>query len=191
MSVTISSTSIANSALAKIGADRISSLDEDSKKARLCKERLPFLRVEVLGAHNWKFAKKRAALAALVSTPAFGWTAEFQRPIDWVRAYQDPQELDTCQDYIIEGDKILSNESILNIIYIFDQDNYGYWSMNAAEALSWRLAADICYGITQSKELAKTMMDGYLAFVREARFIDSVQQPPRGLSTQTYIDSRL
>lgn len=190
MSIVISNTSIANSALSKIGADRISSLDEDSKKARLCKERLPFLRVEVLAAHNWKFAKKRANLAALVSTPAFGWSYEYQIPSDYVNMVIDPTEIDTPCDYIIEGRKILADDSSLDILYIFDEDNYGNWEMLAAETLSWRLAADISYAITGSKEVAKLMMEGYGQWLKDARYSDSRQQPMRGPVTDTYITSR-
>lgn len=189
MSSSITETSIAISALTKIGSERISSIDEDSKRARLCKDRISILRNEVLEAHPWKFARKRVELAS-TGEPDYGWDFSFDLPNDYIQMVIDPEERDTLDDYIIEGRKILANEETAKIIYIFEETNYSRWSHQAAEALAWRLAADIAYAISQSKEVASLMMDGYMKFLKDARYNDSRSQPPRGPVTETFLTSR-
>ena len=76
---------IANSALRKIGADRIASLNEDNKRARLCKDAIPLLRQEVLRSHPWNFAIDRIPLAQLTTTPAGGFDFEYALPADVLR----------------------------------------------------------------------------------------------------------
>jgi hypothetical protein len=187
----ISETSICNSALIKIGADRIISIDEGSKRSIACKDRLSFCRNEVLAAHNWKFAKKRLQLAALGTTPAFGWSYEYQLPADYLNMVQDPEELDVVRDYVVEGRKLLANDNPVKILYIFEETSYGNWEFLAAEALAWRLAVDIAYLVSQSKEVAALMLQGYQMALKDARYNDSRQQPPRGLLQDTFTNSRL
>lgn len=190
MSASITETNICNSALSKIGAPRITSIDADSPAARACKERLNLLRNEVLAAHSWKFARKRAQLAT-TGTPDFGWAYYYDLPNDYINMVLDPNELDVVSDFIIEGRRILANDNPIKVLYIFEETNYSNWEYQAAEALAWRLAADIGYLVSQSKELASLMMEGYFKWVKEARYNDSRQQPPRELRTDTLLAARL
>lgn len=73
---------ICNSALIKLGDDTITSLTDDSKRARLCNAQFARLRDEVLRAHPWNFAIRRASLAKLSQAPAFEFAAAFRLPED-------------------------------------------------------------------------------------------------------------
>ena len=65
-------TGLCNSALAKIGAARITALDEGSKNANLCAELYERSRDDLLRAHSWNFATARAKLAKKGAAPTFG-----------------------------------------------------------------------------------------------------------------------
>ena len=76
---------ICNSALAKVGATRISSLDDDKKQARLCKELYTIITQQMIESHPWNFAISRVEVAAVVAAPAFGFSYQFQVPSDCLR----------------------------------------------------------------------------------------------------------
>ena len=77
----ITDTSICNSALIKLGAERISTLDDDSKEARLCKEQYPKIREKLLRSHKWNFAIGRQQLAKSTDyTPPFKFESAFPYP---------------------------------------------------------------------------------------------------------------
>jgi len=55
---------ICNSALDELGLEPIKSLDEGSKRAKLCKRNYSIIRRKMLRAHPWNFARKRTTLEA-------------------------------------------------------------------------------------------------------------------------------
>ena len=80
-----SETDIANSALAEIGARRITSLSDDSDSVRVCKEQFNNIRDSLLESHPWNFAIKRLQLGKLATSPEFGFDNQFQLPSDCLR----------------------------------------------------------------------------------------------------------
>src|SRR5690606_5587709 len=78
-------TGICNSALAKIGAARITGLAEGSRNAGLCAELYDKCRDDLLRAHSWNFAAARAKLARAAEAPAFGPAHAYVLPADWIR----------------------------------------------------------------------------------------------------------
>ena len=85
MSLTTTETSICNSALIKIGADRINSMTETNRRAQLCNEQYSKVRDEVLRSHPWNFAITRAEFSQLTTTPSFGYNYEYSIPSDCLR----------------------------------------------------------------------------------------------------------
>src|SRR3546814_12782163 len=77
-------TGICNSALAKIGAARITALGEASRNASLCAELYDKCRDDLLRAHSWNFATARAKLARADTAPAFGPASAYALPADWI-----------------------------------------------------------------------------------------------------------
>lgn len=183
----ISEVSICNSGLIKIGAERITSLEQDTKAAKLCKERYPILRNEVLESHPWSFATKRVTLAQLAETPEFGWAYVYQLPTNYLRALQGDTEL---VEFAIEGNKLYTSESSFKLKYIFENTNPGTYTHQFAEAVAWRLAADLAYPIVNSNTLSKTMMDTFIEFLRNARFVNASSSTPQGPVVDQWIGSR-
>ena len=77
-----STVDIANFALNIIGASNISSLDENSKPARLVNQRYEGVRDAVFRSHPWNCLIRRTELAQEVDTPAFGYSKQYALPTD-------------------------------------------------------------------------------------------------------------
>ena len=74
--------SICSNALRKLGDDPITSLTEDTERARLCNAFYESSRDSLLRSHPWNFAITRATLAKLSSTPAYGFAYQYALPTD-------------------------------------------------------------------------------------------------------------
>lgn len=181
--------SISNSALAKIGAERILSLSDDSKAARLCKQQFTPIFNEVLRSHPWNFAIKRVELAKTINTPAFEFTSEFQLPNDCLRVIGT--NLLNEDQYSIEGDKVLTNTDALKIRYLSSDIQVGLVDENFAEAMSMRMAADLAYSIKQSIPLGQAWMQAFRLFVGEAKSYDAQEgNTMRKVEANEFINSR-
>lgn len=184
----VSNVSICNSALVKLGADLISALSDDTKTARLCNNRFNYLRNIVLEAHPWAFATKTVDLAE-VSDPVTEaiWSYYYQKPSDMltvVRGEDWDEVFETVDGYL--G----SESSPAKIQYIWKNTNAGTYSYLFAETLAWRIAADLAYALTQSREMAEYCMEKFEAELKKARYHDSHKKSPEGLYANTWVDAR-
>ena len=99
-------TQVCNLALAKVGDEsaQITSIpaspsEEYSKEANLCSKFYETTLREVLEATEWKWARKRAALAQNIVAPAFEWTYSFALPADCARPLKVSSTTDTQRQY--------------------------------------------------------------------------------------------
>lgn len=187
MDEVITEVSICNSALIKLGTDPISSLTENTKNARLCNARFPMLRNKVLEDHPWSFATKTVSMAPVSGVTPTDWTYAYQMPGDFLKMIRGETwdaEFDTIGGYLVSDD----NPFIIK--YIWKNTNAGLYSYSFAECLSWRIAADLAYAITNSKEVAALMIQGYDADLKAARYADSHKKSPEGPYANTWIDAR-
>jgi len=184
-----SETAIANSALMKLGAERILSLNDDTREARILKEQYEKVRDDLLRSHPWNFAIERVTLAALTTTPAFGFTYEYQVPADCLRIL----ETDTGnegEEWQKEGDKIRSDVAPMSIKYVKKVTDPNLFDANFAEVLAIKLASDVCYAITQSTTLKAALLDEYKAKIREARSFDGQEGGTRQVYARQWLNSR-
>jgi hypothetical protein len=177
---------ICNSALLKLGADRITSMSDDTKSGRACNEQYAKLRDELLGSHPWNFATARVELAQVSTTIPFGFEYAYQLPSDCLRVL----EADTDYAWKIEGRYLLSDDSAMNIKYITQVTDVSKFSPMFCEALSLRIAADLAFHISNSASLTELMMAAYEKKLREARSYDAQEGSVDTFSVTTWIDSR-
>ena len=168
---------IINSAMNMIGASNIISRTEDSKAARVANQRFDYVRDAVMRAHPWNCLVTRVALAADADTPAFDWSYQFTLPVD-------PYCLRVLRlDYLdiehrVEGRKILTDESTINLIYLARVTDPNQWDMLLIEAIAARLAADVSFTLSQSTSLTQAMHQLYESKLSEARFVDATEGTP-------------
>ncbi len=191
-----SAVDIANSALNNIGASTINSLTEDSVAARIVNQRYVFVRDAVFRSHPWNCLVRRASLAQNSTAPTWGYTYAYNLPTDpyWLRVLR-LEKLDL--DYKVEGRTIVSDEQTMKIKFIARVTDPNEYDTLLVESIAARLAADICYGITNSNALVANMVALYESKLKEARFVDATEGQPgvEGadlgvLQADTFINSR-
>jgi len=185
----ISVTKICNMALSKVGANRITSLEDGNKNAILCNEFYESTVDEVLRMHPWNCAIHRATLAALADAPDFGYAYQYTLPTTpyCLRVLQ-MEYLD--YEFKIEGRVLLTNEGTCNIIYIKRITDPTKFDSLLVEAIATRLATKLAYPITQSKTLTEQLAEEFKLVLSAARTADSQEGTVEVLDTSTWIDSR-
>jgi hypothetical protein len=74
--------SICANALRRLGDDPITSLTDDTERARLCNAFYTDARDAVLRSHPFNFSITRTTLAQLSDTPAYGYDYQYALPTD-------------------------------------------------------------------------------------------------------------
>lgn len=174
------STDIANRALTKVGAKRISDLTEDSREGCAVNSCFSALLRAELQTNLWVFALRRVQLAADTETPVFGRSFQFSLPNDFVRlAPVEPFQAGFPRDFYVENRKILTNEGgPLDFRYVSDDIDTALVDPLFAEALASRIAMEISEELTQSNAKHELLRDNYANFVRLARTQNSITGGP-------------
>lgn len=128
-----SETDLLNEALARVGADRISAIDDGSPNANHCQTMYPGTRDALLRMAHWNFATGRAALVLNVEVPLFEFQFSYKLPDDWLKmrlynggpvnttgltwSYDTGWPSQWWARYVIEDKNLLSNDSPALIVY--------------------------------------------------------------------------
>lgn len=183
---------ICNSALQKLGAKAIASLSENSVNARACVTAYDSSRLSELRNHYWNFARKRAVLAASATAPLFDRTNAFPLPADFLTLV--PPDFDrnfNDRQWQIEGNQILCDDvPPLRIIYIADITDPNLMDANFRDALSARLAIEMCEQLTQSNSKIQTCAAAYKEAINKAKRANAFQNVPADAPEDTYITAR-
>lgn len=181
----ITDVAICNSALAKVGVERILSLNDNSVPARICKEQYEKVRDELLYSHPWNFAMGRAALAPLVTPPVFEWSYQFALPADALRVVDT--DLPKPAKWHVEGRLLMCDSAAVSIKFIRKVTDASQFTPGFAEVLATKLAADISYSLVQSVQLKATLVEEYERKLRTARSFDAQES----MGDRVYADSWL
>lgn len=203
-----STVEIANRALSKLGAERITSLDDNTKGARAMVARFDFLRDAELEAHPWRFAIKLTTLPALVTAPVYGYARAFQRPADDLRPISigdyavDSRAVgvqyavqtgysNARAPYEIVGNSIFTDcAAPLEYQYVRRVTNSGEFSALFVEAFAARLAMDAAEELTQSAGKQQAAVQDYDRAMSEARRVNALYRPPQRRRPGAFITSR-
>ena len=192
---------IANRALTKIGEARILSLGDDVEAARSIDSLWDIVRDAELRIRKWKFSVSRTTLAALASTPSWGFSYEYQLPADCLRILQvndiypgvdlsDYRGSDSAE-WRVEGRKILTNISApLKIRYVSRVEDTGQWDAAFTEAFACRLAAEVVERLTQSNAKKDTAWSEYKQAISMAVRADAIESAPEPLPDSEWILGR-
>lgn len=184
---------ICNRALQKLGAKRIVSIDEDSRNARSCNIAYDPVRKALLRSHPWSCAIARASLAADSTAPSWGRANAFQLPANFIRLVDNyPEQRSNSKDWIIEGKKILTNDSApLNIRYVYDLDDPNIMDALYREAFAAQLAWELCEEITQSTSKKQELSADVRQILAEARRANAIEKMPEEAVEDTWLSVRL
>jgi len=186
--------SICSNALRKLGDDPITSLAEDTERARLCNALYEPTRDAVLRLHPWNFAITRATLTQLSTTPAYGFSYQYSLPTDpyclrvLEMEYQD--YIFKVENLATEGRILLTDESTAKILYVAKITDTNQFDSLFVDTLTAKLATDLAYPITNSVKLQEQMYKIYDLKISEARSVDGQEGFIDDLVSDTFTDFR-
>lgn len=185
-----SEVTICNSALNKLGASTILSLDDNTREAKLCKRQYPLVRNRLLRSHPWNFAIARVELAETTGDPLFEFTNSFQLPTDCLRVLGiDNNDIGDIK-FKIEGRLLLVNTTSVKIKYITNNITPSNFDSNFVEILAYDLAAEIAYPLVQSVSLAGQMKALAQEELRSTRLYDAQEGSQDELEAEEWLVSR-
>lgn len=190
--VAASEVKICNSALIKIGAETITTLSDDNKRARACNEQYQKCRDEVLAAHPWHFAMIRKTLATTANTPVWGFAYEFAIPSGILRIVST----DTDYDWKVETNAagtatvVVTDSPTMNIKAIQKVTDTTLFTPLFDEVLATRLGADLAYHLVQSSTLQAALQDTYIKMLAQARSFNAQEGTADNPDATDWLNSR-
>lgn len=189
---------ICNIALARIGNSRtINSITERTKEAYTCNLFYEAMRDAVLADNDWNFAMSRVVLADL-GDPAPGWLFRYQYPTDCARisailpkwfsgtpgALRDKPIFEVGSNEDGTARVIHTNESQATLLYVRNITDPMMFDALFADALSWRLAAEIAMPVSSNAGLGQQAMANYQQVLSAAmqRSLDESHEPEQPMS---------
>lgn len=150
---------IINKALTKLGANRIKTLNDDTLEARAANEVYDYALNSVLSETDWTFAIKRQMLKeSNGKTPPWGEGKYFILPPDLVKIVD---VMDRNIKWHREGDYIFTHASKFGLVYIAKFVDPTFYPPYFIDALVAKLAAELCYLITNSASETNNLIDLY------------------------------
>ena len=174
----VSKVSIINKALAHLGERPITSLSEGTVASTIADAIFENSVREVLFEHPWRFAHKRAVLAATGTTPAFEWTHEFELPNDFIRMVKTYPEYPDTFPHAIEGDKMYTNTSAPQVEYIAYIEEAGLYTPGFVTVLALHLAYHMAPRVKDSARDTQALFELYENRLNRMRSLDSQQGTP-------------
>ncbi len=183
-----SEVAIVNSALLKLGQQPITALTDNNVRANTASYLYSDVRDAVMTSHTWNCCVKRALLAEEVVTEVYGHTHTYQLPADFMRLMRVEDDV----EFRIEaGNRIVSDESPLRIMYIARITDPGKMDELMKRAIVFRLAAEMAPRLTGSDTKVQMMMQAYQEQLDEARLRDLQQGPVTdSLTASEWIQAR-
>lgn len=183
----MSKVSIVNKALTMLGANRITALSDNTMEAKTANAVYDQSLRSVLSETCWSFATKRALLNRLDEIPEVGSGFYFQRPSDCVEIFET-----TANSWRPEGEKVWSLDATLGVVYTYLNDDDTFYSPKFIDALACRLAADMCFDITNSASRTQELTALYEGeYLPRALHHDAVHQGEQTVIDDEWINAGL
>lgn len=158
----MSKVAIVNKALTHLGAARITSLSDDSVESQSASNMYNQSLRSVLAECDWKFATKKVLLNKLDIEPAWnndGKLYYYQLPDDFVEIFG---VMDESAKWEREGETILTDAAkTFGIKYVYFCDNTSLYTPSFIDAFACKLAADMCYELTNSESKTMNLLQLY------------------------------
>ena len=181
-----SAVSISNMALGYLGAQPITSIDENTQGARYCKIHYDNTRDATLRAFPWNFAETRVILGSVdVPTEHAHWDYAYAWPSDCMRALKVTIQEDTeqvSQKYEVAVDAlavggftklIFTNAVDAVLTYTAKVEDTTLFDPEFVSAMALLLASRIAVPVTKSTKFEQAMLIKYNAALMDARTSDA------------------
>lgn len=183
---------ICNQALIEIGARTITSLSEGTPEANMCSQVYDISARSVMSQGAWRSCTFQSSLNKISSSPLYGFDNQFQLPTDpeVLRVLSVQNEHIDDIKYEIQQDKLLADESAVNIKYIgflTDPTAYGQF---LEDAIIFKIASVIAYKLTGSRSASADLKTMYNSTLRRNLSQDGQQGSSIKLHDDTLLKDR-
>lgn len=201
MNTNRSKLSIANKALFKIGAERISAFNSNTPNSVIIQEIYDDCRQEVIEEMPWSFCINTLTLSTLAATLIEfndGINIAYGIPADFMSLYLVNQpgclyRIEQLKSPIVPATimAFLSDTPNLIIKYIADNDDPTTYSAKFTDALACKLALGCCFKISEAATLKQGIEAEYQRALLSAMAADSKNQIPDELIANEWFIARL
>lgn len=179
-------------ALQRVGASRITSIDDGTEESNACAAIYDIVVEEVISAVAWSAATIRVALAQTTTTPVYGYDYEYQLPVDpkCLRVLEIEGDTSSSIDYRIEEDKLVCDETTVNIKYLgllTSADSFGPFITKCVVS---RLAWELSYKFSGVASQQAAMEARYERDLEQMAAADAIQGSADILPTGSYLLDR-
>lgn len=157
----MSEVQICNQALSLVGAQAITSLDDDTNEARLCRINYESVRDAVLTEHDWTFATRWETFPAENNPPPGEFANSFVIPTDVLAILFVGQDYDHPEQYRVEDGRIRTDAMECKCQVLYQVADTSKFSALFTQAFVARLASELAIPITNSRTLMENMYAMY------------------------------
>lgn len=154
----VSKVQIANQALLRLGAQRITSFTDQTVEAKAINSIYEQVVEDVISMGSWPSAKKRAVLAQLVDLPTYGFMHAYQLPVGCIKVLN----INECRlgdiRYRIENGVLLCDEAAVDVLYLSMLNEAGEYDSYLRQAITWQLCYELAYLVMGDKSAAANML---------------------------------
>lgn len=156
-------------------------------------------RRKVLREHTWKFATKRAILAASSTEPLFGYETAFPVPNDFVRLLRvetDEGQIVPPYDYQLESNdgilSVLTNSEAdsLRLVYIYDITDVTRFDALFTSYLALEIALSVAQKMTESNTKTEIIARLHKSQGALAKSVSGQERPPSRVERSFNRDAR-
>ncbi len=179
-------------ALLKVGAQPITSFDENTAEAEIAALLYGVCRDSLLSGHPWSFATAQVQLARLDESPLADFDHAFSLPGDFLRvlsAGHGQSGRGRGLAYRIQERRLHANADSLLLTYIFRPEESAFPAF-FDQALICRLAAELCLPLTENTSRTEMLSRAAELEFARARTIDAQQQTPQVIERFPLVDVR-
>jgi hypothetical protein len=173
-----SEVSICNQALSWLGGNLISSLEDGTQEANLCRANYEPLRDAVLQNYDWTFAIRREKWPASVEEPAFGYGKQYPIKEDCLKIIEVTSGGSNV-DWFVEGQNVITDVASIEVRYVARVTNTNNMSPMFRSCLATRIAAEIALPLTSTRSLQNDMFSLFERKLSEAVTADAMQGSDR------------
>jgi hypothetical protein len=182
---------ICSRALILIGAEPITSFEDDTTEGLVSSNMYEDIARSNLTSTRWRFSTNQAVLNRLSDAPTGRFDAAYQLPSGYLFVHAVTVN-DFQIEYDIYGDKIFcdaapQDELIIDYTYRAEEQD---WPSYFSICVEYAMATVFATAIARDQGLANLMNQQYNVALAKARSIDSQQQSTRKLITSRFITNR-
>ena len=190
---------ICSDALLMLGGKAISSFNEGTSASNTCDRLYPGVKYSTLQSYPWSFSFKKVQLAQTINTPVNQYRYEYQLPSDRLgairRAYNSTAiGVGTFNDWVIQGDKLLTNQTTVVIDYQFaptESEMPAYFVQLLKYMMAWHLADPITDQVSKTQYWQQVAVGSPGENNRGGYFRTAMVVDGQGNTTQSFEDFSL